>query len=184
MLMTSILSYAAHALIFVLVFHQILSLLNTIPILPGQKLNFVFDCCFNAQGFFTICFFLSLFRSSFPSSHFCVSLSSSLCYYFPSCLSLLLQYILNSVSFWCQLLFLFLLLCLRGLFFCFQIRSLQELILEIHTLLPMLLSLYRLCDVFFGTSANGCPSCLLPQICCQSATLVEPAVPHCMLGSV
>lgn len=50
--------------------------------------------------------------------------------------------------------------------------------------LPADTSVYGLCDVFFGTSANGCPSRLLPQICCQTATLVGPAVPQCMLGSV
>lgn len=56
--------------------------------------------------------------------------------------------------------------------------------IEIHSLLQMLLSLYGLCDVFSGTSANDFPSRLLPQFCCQTATLVGPAVPQCMLGSV
>lgn len=53
-----------------------------------------------------------------------------------------------------------------------------------HLLLQMCLPLYGLHDVFLGTSVSSCPSPLLPQMCCQTATLVGPAVPHCMLGSV
>lgn len=105
---------------------------------------------------------------------------------FPVFLSFSWEYAFNvvfpsfSIFFFC--------LCARGLislphpvsFSFFQIRSRWELVLESYVLLA---SLYGSCDFFFEPLRMvGCSLRLLSHICCQTATLVGPAVPHCMLG--
>lgn len=92
--------------------------------------------------------------------------------------------------FFLVLIFFSISICIWGVFFffcsfCFLFLSNQKPIrTDFKHASPTRACLCGLCDVFLGTSVNGCPALLLSQIHCQTATLVGPAVPHCMLGSV
>lgn len=170
--------------IFVLTFHRILSSSHSQS--PGsRKPWFMFSVLINCMVAHCCPSCLASPTSTFRFLPPCLSYSSLSCIFFLSPESML-----STSGFLLFLFFFFFCLCAWGLlslphpvsFPFFQIRRRWELVLESYVLLA---SLYGSCDFFFffePLQMVGWSLRLLSQICCQSAALVGPAVPHCMLG--